>query len=53
MIQGDANDAVNIVDSWRWGDAGTTVVDGQSYQVLNDGNLQLLVGVKLQHDPLG
>jgi hypothetical protein len=53
MIQGDANDAVNIVDSWRWRDAGTTVVDGQSYQVLNDGNLQLLVGVKLQHDPLG
>ena len=53
MIQGDANDTVNIVDTKQWHDAGTTVVDGQAYQVLNDGNMQLLVGVKLHHDPVG
>ena len=53
MIQGDANDTVNIVDAKQWHDAGTTVVDGQDYHLLNDGNMQLLVGVKLHHDPAG
>jgi hypothetical protein len=52
MIQGDANDTVNIVDARQWHDAGTTVVDGQTYQVLNDGHAQLLIGVKVHHNDI-
>ncbi len=51
MIQGDANDAVNLADAEHWTRNGTTVVDGETYEVLTAGDAQLLVGVKLQHDP--
>jgi hypothetical protein len=53
MIQGDANDTVKLTDAEHWTRTGTTVVDGASYEVLTDGNAQLLVGVKLQPDPTG
>jgi hypothetical protein len=54
MIQGDANDMVKMTDAQHWANAGTTVIDGQTYQILNDGNLQLLVGAKVQlPDPTG
>jgi len=53
MIQGDANDIVKMTDAQHWVDGGTTVVDGQTYQILNDGHAQLLVGVRLHHDPTG
>ena len=54
MIQGDANDAVKMTDAQHWVNAGTTVIDGQTYQILNDGNLQLLVGAKVHvPDPTG
>jgi len=53
LIQGDANDVVKMTDAQHWVNAGTTVVDGQTFQILNDGNLQLLVGTKVHHDPTG
>jgi hypothetical protein len=53
MIQGDANDTVKLTDASHWHDSGTTVVDGQTYQVLSDGHAQVLIGVKIHHDPIG
>jgi hypothetical protein len=53
MIQGDANDTVKMTDAEHWTNAGTTVVNGETYEVLNDGDAQLLIGVKLHHDPTG
>jgi hypothetical protein len=44
---------VKLTDAEHWTRTGTTVVDGASYEVLTDGNAQLLVGVKLQPDPTG
>ncbi|MDK9725893.1 MAG: hypothetical protein OEL88_13525, partial [Sterolibacteriaceae bacterium MAG5] len=51
MIQGDDTDAVRLLDAQggQWTDGGTTVVDGQTFQILNDGNAQLLIGVRI-HD---
>jgi hypothetical protein len=51
MIQGDAADTVNITDihGGHWTDGGTTVIQGQTYHILNDGHAQLLIGVKI-HD---
>jgi hypothetical protein len=53
MIQGDANDTVQITDQpGAWIDAGSTQIDGETFRILNDAqNHQLLVGVKM-HDPL-
>lgn len=51
MIQGDANDLVKMTDAAHWVNAGTTVVDNQTFEILNQNNLQLLVGVKVNHDP--
>jgi hypothetical protein len=49
LINGDANDTVQLAGGQgQWADGGTTQVDGQSYQILNHDNLQLLVGVKIQ-----
>ena len=53
LIQGDANDTVKMTDAEHWTNAGTTVVNGETYAVLNDGDAQLLIGVKLRHDPTG
>jgi hypothetical protein len=53
MIQGDANDTLKLTDAENWTSSGTTVVDGQTFEVLTDGNAQLLVGIKLNHDPTG
>jgi hypothetical protein len=35
----------------QWADAGTTLVDGEMYHILQHDNLQLLVGVNMHHDP--
>jgi hypothetical protein len=53
MIQGDANDTLKLTDAENWTSSGTTVVDGETFEVLTDGNAQLLVGIKLNHDPTG
>ncbi len=44
IIHGDSNDTVNINNaSGEWHAGGTATVDGASYNVFNDGNVQLLV----------
>jgi hypothetical protein len=44
MINGDANDNVQIAGSAeQWQAAGSVEVDGTSYDVYNDGDIQLLV----------
>lgn len=49
IINGDHNDTVNITgDSGEWQAAGTTTVDGASYNVFNDGDVQLLVATDVQ-----
>jgi hypothetical protein len=49
IIDGDHNDTVNITgDSGEWQAAGTTTVDGASYNVFNDGDVQLLVATDVQ-----
>ena len=53
LIQGDANDTVNLMDASHWHDGGTTVVDDQTYQVLTNGNAQLLIGIKVHHELIG
>ena len=44
LINGDANDSVQIAGSAeQWQAAGSVQVDGTSYDVYNDGDIQLLV----------
>ena len=44
MVNGDANDSVQIAGSAeQWQAAGSVEVDGTSYDVYNDGEIQLLV----------
>ena len=44
IVNGDANDSVQIADpAGEWTAAGSVQVDGASYDVYNDGEIQLLV----------
>jgi hypothetical protein len=54
MIYADATDVVKVTDQpGVWADAGTTVIDGETYRILNDAHQhQLLVGIKA-HDQSG
>jgi hypothetical protein len=52
IIRGDAVDRVELAGGAdQWVDRGTTVFEGETYQILQHDNLQLLVGVNMQHDP--
>jgi hypothetical protein len=52
MVRGDAVDVVHLTGpQGQWADAGTTLVDGEMYHILQHDNLQLLVGVNMHHDP--
>jgi hypothetical protein len=49
IINGDSHDTVNINGAaGEWQAAGTATVDGASYNVFNDGNVQLLVATDVQ-----
>ena len=49
VVSGDANDSVQIAGSAdQWQAAGTVQVDGTSYDVYNDGDIQLLVASNVQ-----
>jgi hypothetical protein len=48
MIRGDSNDNVQLADAQQWHDGGTTVIDGETFRILNDEqNHQLLVGIHI------
>jgi hypothetical protein len=44
VINGEQGDSVHISDpATQWQDGGSAIIDGTTYQVLNDGEAQLFV----------
>jgi len=43
MITGDNGDAVQLTDLGSWSQSGTFIHAGETYNVYNNGNAQLLI----------
>ena len=51
IVKGDAADVVQLSGpEGHWQNQGTTYIDGETYHILQQDNLQLLIGVNM-HDP--
>jgi hypothetical protein len=52
IVKGDAADVVHLTGpEGQWQNQGMTQVDGEVYHILQQDNLQLLIGVNMYHDP--
>jgi len=48
VVNGDTNDSLHITDATgAWVAAGTTEIDGKSYNIFNDGDFQLVVSTEV------